>query len=72
MSGGRIQAVAVTLLGENERPVARGVVPIDAEEGSPPAIFWEGELYIRLVANASLYQKSRAMFAGAGFHAVTR
>lgn len=70
MSGGRIHAVAVTLLGEDDRSVARGVVPIDVEEGAPPAIFWQGELYLKL-AGAMSYRRGRAMFAGASFQAVT-
>ena len=67
MSGGRIHAVAVTLLDEAGRSVARGVVPVDAEEGAPPAIFWQGELYLPTDAVLHRYRKTRAMFAGSGF-----
>lgn len=70
MSGGRIQAVAVTLLDDDGRSIARGVVPIDAEEGAPPAIFWQGELYLPTDPVLNRYRKSRAMFAGAAFMAV--
>lgn len=72
MSGGRIQATAVTLIDEEGRSIARGVVSIDVDEGAPPAIFWDGELYLKLVCDGMLYRRSRAMFAGASFQAVPR
>lgn len=59
----------MTLLGDDDRPVARGVVPVDEAEGVPPAIFWRGELYLRQ-PDAMSYRKGRAMFADAAFQAV--
>lgn len=70
--GGRISALAVDLIDEEGAAIARGLVAIDDEEGAPPAIFWQGELYIRLVVDGALYRKARAMFAGALFQAVVR
>jgi hypothetical protein len=72
MSGGRIQATAVELIDEDGVAVARGVVAIDVDEGAPPAIFWNGELYLKLVCDGMLYRRGRAMFAGASFQAVPR
>lgn len=65
---GRVEALAVTLCEDVGRVVARGVVSIDDSEGAPPAIFWEGELYLK--SGPALYVKTRAMFAGASFQAV--
>lgn len=69
MSGGRIKACEVRLLGEDNRPVGRGLVSIDVDEGAPEIICWEGDTFLR-VRGVLLYRKTRVMHAGASFEAV--
>jgi len=69
MSGGRITACEVTLLGEDGRPAARGLVSIDIDEGAPEVICWEGDTFLR-IRGVQLYRKTRVMHAGASFEKV--
>lgn len=60
-------------LTDDDRPIARGIVPIDTAEGAPSVIFWGGEAYVLRLAVASdelCYRKTRVMYAGASFQAV--
>lgn len=69
MSGGRIKACQVTLLGEDNRTIGRGVFPIDVDEGAPEIISWRGDTFLR-IRGVLLYRKTRVMHAGANFEGV--
>ena len=68
MSGGRITACEVTLLGEDDRPAARGLVSIDIDEGAPEVICWEGDTFLQ-IPGVLVYRKTRVMHAGPSFEA---
>lgn len=66
---GRIKACEMTLLGEDNRPVGRGLVSIDIDEGAPEIICWNGDTFLR-IRGVNLYRETRVMHAGASFQGV--
>lgn len=69
-----VRACAVTLL-DGDRPIARGMVAIDAE-GVPPAITFEGDVFLpefdatELMPEAQAYRKVRVLHAGDNFEPI--
>ncbi|MHC2284678.1 hypothetical protein [Bradyrhizobium barranii] len=69
-----VRACAVTLL-DGDRPVARGMVAIDAE-GVPPVVMFDGEAFLPVFETAELmpdvqtYRKARVLRAGDNFRPV--
>lgn len=72
MSGGRISACEVNLV-DDGRMIARGVVPIDDDEGAPPVICWQGDVFVKFlkVDALALYRKTRVFHAGDCFEVVS-
>jgi hypothetical protein len=70
MSGGRIKACEVILLGDDNRSIARGLVAVDVDEGLPQIICWEGDTFLRVAGLAFFFRKTRVMHAGASFEAL--
>lgn len=68
---GKIIAKNVILAAGNIQ-VGLGMVAIDSDEGAPPAILWDGEVFLPVgqVDGDLVYRKVRAMRAGASFSAM--
>lgn len=67
---GRLELVEVTLLDEMSRPIARGHLPIDLDEGAPRLIEWRFDTYQR-IAGVLHYQRVRPYRASdEGFRAI--